>query len=227
MNYAIIPARGGSKRIPRKNIKQFAGKPMIAWAIETAKKSECFEEIVVSTDDEEIAEIANKYGAITPFQRPAEIADDYSPTLPVIRHAIKWLTENNKQPDKVCCIYPTTPFLKIDDLRTGLNTLSSENCDFVVSVTQYPHPIQRALKITANEKLQMLNPQQRLTRSQDLEDYFHDAGQFYWGHSKSWCDNDQIFGDNTRAVILPSERVVDIDTPRDWERAEAMCQYLL
>ncbi len=227
MNYAIIPARGGSKRIPRKNIKSFAGEPMIARAIKTAQKSNCFQEIIVSTDDSEISEIAKSFGASTPFTRPADISDDHTPTLPVIRHAIEWLMKNNCRVDNVCCIYPATPFLRAHDLTTGLETLTTLDCKFSVSVTRYAHPVQRAMKILDGKKLFMEYPEHSLTRSQDLEEYFHDAGQFYWGSSNSWLTNNQIFSDNTAPVIIPSERIIDIDTMEDWERAEAMSSYLL
>jgi len=181
MYLAVIPARGGSKRIPRKNIKLFYGRPMIAWSIEAAQKSGCFDNIIVSTDDDEIAEIARAYGATVPFKRPRELADDHTGTTPVIAHAADWHRTQGMALSAVCCIYATAPFVQAGDIRKGLQMLQAERCDYVFSVTSYPFPIQRSIRITAAGRVEMFYPDQFKTRSQDLEEAYHDAGQFYWG----------------------------------------------
>ena len=222
MRIAVIPARGCSKRIPRKNIKEFCGKPMIAWSIEAAIKSNCFERIVCSTDDEEIAAVANKYGAETPFLRPASLCDDYTATIPVIAHAIETLQQEKGSIDLVCCIYATAPFITPNDIKLGLEKLLAENADYCFSVTSYPYPIQRSFRITKNNRCEMFQPEMFEKRSQDLEEAYHDAGQFYWGRSNAWLEEKQIFSHNTTPYILPRCRVQDIDTPEDWDRAEKM-----
>ncbi len=222
MRLAIIPARGGSKRIPRKNIRPFAGKPMIAWSIEAALESGCFDQVIVSTDDNEIAEVSRAHGAAVPFMRPAELSDDYTATIPIIRHAIEWFQQQGTTPEKVCCIYATAPFIRVDDIRQGLDVLDSTGCDYAFSVTSYAYPIQRALRLTAAGRVEMLQPEHFNTRSQDLEEAYHDAGQFYWGKSTAWLESKPIFSPAAAPVILPRHRVQDIDTPEDWERAEWM-----
>jgi len=227
MRVAVIPARGGSKRIPGKNIKIFNGKPMLAWSITTALSSGCFDKVLVSTDSTDIADVAISFGAEIPFLRPADLSDDFTGTLPVMQHAVRWLLDNDQPPSEICCIYPTAPFIRGEDILKGLDTLSRNNSKFAVSVTSYPFPIQRAMKLNDQNRLAMVYPEHKMTRSQDLEERFHDAGQFYWGTQESWLSQDQIFGDNTVPVYLPPERVIDIDTPEDWTRAEAMCAYLI
>lgn len=222
MNLAIIPARGGSKRIPHKNIKLFGGRPMIAWSIAAARDSGLFDQIIVSTDDIQIAEVARAEGATVPFMRPPELSDDHTGTKPVIAHAISWLAENGTYPDLVCCIYATAPFVDADDLRRGLDSLRTTDADFAFSVTSYAAPIQRALKIRPDRRLEMFDPAQFETRSQDLEAAWHDAAQFYWGRAKAWHDAGPIFGPHAAPVIIPRQRVQDIDTPEDWELAERM-----
>jgi len=222
MNLAVIPARGGSKRIPRKNIKTFCGKPMIAWSIEAALASGCFDQIIVSTDDAEIAEVARQYGAAVPFMRPAELSNDYAGTIPVIRHAVEWLEANGEAPDNVCCLYATAPFVQPEDLRRGLDRLLAEGCDYAFSVTSYPFPIQRAIKITDNNRVEMFQPEHFHTRSQDLEEAYHDAGQFYWGTPSAWRAERPLFAEGSVPVLLPRHRVQDIDTEDDWVRAELM-----
>ncbi|WP_305966773.1 pseudaminic acid cytidylyltransferase [Marinobacter salsuginis] len=217
---AIIPARGGSKRIPRKNIKAFCGKPMIAWSIEAAKKSGCFERIVVSTDDAEIAEVARQFGAETPFLRPSSLSDDYTGTIPVIRHAVDWLSDNGSPVSEACCLYATAPFVSPEDLKRGQQMLQSEACSYAFSVTSYAFPIQRAIRITSKGRVAMFNPEHFQTRSQDLEEAWHDAGQFYWGAVEAWQDEKPIFSEEAVPVTLPRHRVQDIDTPEDWVRAE-------
>jgi len=220
MKVAIIPARGGSKRIPRKNIKNFCGKPMIAWSIEAAIKSGCFDRVVVSTDDEEIAAVAKEYGAEVPFMRPKELADDFAGTTPVIKQAIQWLNKNAEPPSFVCCIYATAPFVSAEDIQQGLKQLEQTQASYAFTVTSYAFPIQRAIKITAKNGIEMFTPAHFNTRSQDLEEAYHDAGQFYWGKAEAWLAETIIFGPDSTPIILPRHRVQDIDTPEDWERAE-------
>ena len=220
MRVAIIPARGGSKRIPRKNIREFCGKPMIAWSIGAAKASGCFDRIIVSTDDQEIADIATQWGADVPFMRPTELADDYTGTIPVIRHAVQWLDANESKVDYACCIYATAPFVSVADLQRGWELINGTGYDYAFSVTSYAFPIQRAIRITEQGHVSMFNPEHFITRSQDLEEAWHDAGQFYWGTAEAWCDERAIFGEGSLPVKLPRHRVQDIDTPEDWVRAE-------
>lgn len=222
MKIAIIPARGGSKRIPRKNIKSFFGKPVIAWSIEAAIQSHCFDRIIVSTDDEEIAEVARQYGAETPFTRPGELANDFVGTIPVIRHSVEWLEEHSSLPDKVCCIYATAPYIQPQDIVSGLEQLITSRCDYAFSVTSYPSPVQRAFRITEKQRISMFYPENFHKRSQDLEEAYHDAAQFYWGTSDAWRDERPIYGAASVPVILPRHRVQDIDTPDDWKRAELL-----
>ena len=220
MKLAIIPARGGSKRIPLKNIKPFCGKPMIAWSIEAALQSACFDQVIVSTDDAEIAEVARRWGAAVPFVRPAELSDDHTGTIPVIRHAIEWFNRQGQSVEQACCLYATAPFVTAEDLRRGLDVLQGNDCDYAFSVTSYPFPIQRAIRINAEGRVEMFSPEHFNTRSQDLEEAFHDAGQFYWGRADAWLQGEMIFSPHSLPVLLPRHRVQDIDTPEDWARAE-------
>lgn len=222
MRLAVIPARGGSKRIPRKNIKPFGCQPMIAWSIAAAKQSGCFDRIIVSTDDEEIAETAQAHGAEVPFMRPAELSDDYTGTIPVIAHAINWQNKQGETADEVCCIYATAPFLQATDLQRGLEILRTTGSNYAFSVTSYAFPIQRAIRITHDQRVEMFQPEYLNTRSQDLEEAWHDAGQFYWGQAQAWLMSMPIFSHHSAPVPLPRHRVQDIDTPEDWERAEWM-----
>ena len=222
MKLAIIPARGGSKRIPRKNIKIFFGKPMIAWSIEAALQSGCFDQVIVSTDDPEIAEVARQHGATVPFMRPAELSDDHTGTTAVIRHAVEWCNAQGQNAKQVCCLYATAPFVMADDIRRGLNILTDTGCDYAFSVTNYAFPIQRAIRITGQGRVEMFNPEHFNTRSQDLEEAWHDAGQFYWGRADAWLNDKVIFSQAAAPVSLPRHRVQDIDTPEDWLRAEWM-----
>jgi N-acylneuraminate cytidylyltransferase len=226
MKIAVIPARGGSKRIPRKNIKLFCGKPMIAWSIEAARASGLFDHIVVSTDDAEIAEVAKAHGAEVPFMRPAALSDDHTGTSSVVAHAIEWYREHGHMPDPVCCIYATAPFVTAADLQRGLQTLTDTGSDFAFSVTSYAFPIQRAIKLTQECRVEMFQPEHFNTRSQDLEEAWHDAGQFYWGRADAWLTGKPIFSTNAAPVMLPRHRVQDIDTPEDWVRAEWMFKAL-
>jgi pseudaminic acid cytidylyltransferase len=227
MKLAVIPARGGSKRIPRKNIKEFCGKPMIAWSIEAAIQSGCFDEVIVSTDDQEIADVARQFGASVPFMRPAQLSDDYTGTIPVIRHAIEWMRAQGRDVQQVCCIYATAPFVRAEDLCTGLQLLTEQESDYAFSVTSYAFPIQRAIRLTPAKRVEMFNPEHFNTRSQDLEETYHDAGQFYWGQADAWVEGRPIFAESSAPVVLPRHRVQDIDTLEDWERAEWMFKALL
>tara|TARA_B110000211_G_C14083019_1_gene555446 strand:+ start:1108 stop:1794 length:687 start_codon:yes stop_codon:yes gene_type:complete len=222
MNIAIIPARGGSKRIPRKNIKEFHGKPMIAYSIEAAVNSQCFDKIIVSTDDAEIAEIAIKHGAEVPFIRPDNISDDYATTLDVIKHAVEFTESQNWAVKNVCCIYATAPFLIPEFIQRGFIELTSANIDYAFSATSFPFPIQRALRLNDEQCVEMFQPEHFNTRSQDLEEAYHDAGQFYWGTAEAFIEKKAIFGSNSKAILLPRKRVQDIDTPEDWDLAEAL-----
>jgi N-acylneuraminate cytidylyltransferase len=220
MNVAIIPARGGSKRIPRKNIRPFCGQPMIAWSIQAAITSGLFERIIVSTDDPEIAEIAIRAGAEVPFERPAELANDHAGTLPVIRHAVDWLMQQGVPVTHACCIYATAPLLRAEDVRNARMMMEDPEFDFVFSITRFAFPIQRALKLGAENSLSMFWPEHELTRSQDLPAAYHDAGQFYWGTARAWRENERIYSSRCRGFELPEERVQDIDTEEDWRVAE-------
>lgn len=220
LRVAIIPARGGSKRIPRKNVKAFCGKPMIAWSIEAARVSSCFDQIIVSTDDEEIANVARDWGAAVPFMRPAELSDDFTGTLPVIRHAVEWLNQNDSPVKYACCLYATAPFVSAEDLQRGLQLIQKTGRSYAFSITSYAFPIQRAIRLTEAGRVAMFNPEHFQARSQDLEEAWHDAGQFYWGTADAWCEERPIFGADSVPVKLPRHRVQDIDTPEDWIRAE-------
>tara|TARA_B100000959_G_C14972111_1_gene620129 strand:- start:1284 stop:1976 length:693 start_codon:yes stop_codon:yes gene_type:complete len=222
MNVCIIPARGGSKRIPRKNIKLFHGKPMIAWSIEAAIKSECFDRIICSTDDEEIADVAKKYGAEIPFLRPKILSNDIIGTGPVVAHAIEYLKTSGEKVDLVCCVYATAPFILAEYLQESLQQIKNTNIDYCFSVTSYPYPIQRSIRITKEYRCEMFQPEMRNIRSQDLEDAYHDAGQFYWGKLDAWAKGSNVFSNKSMPYVLPRHRVQDIDTMQDWKMAELM-----
>ena len=228
MNLCVIPARGGSKRIPRKNIRLFDGKPMLAWPIKAAIDSGCFDRIIVSTDDDEIAEIAKSYGAEIPFKRPAQLATDTAGTTQVVAHAVKWHREEEGiLYENVCCLYATAAFSRAEDIKEGLRMLTKRKSDgFIFTATTYASPIQRALKLD-NETgyTRMREPNNFQKRSQDLEECYHDAGQFYWGSTKAWLQERNLFEDS-QMILLPRWRVQDIDTADDWERAIMMKKVL-
>ncbi len=226
MKLCIIPARGGSKRIPRKNIKDFQGKPIISYSIESALNSGCFDRVIVSTDDKEIAKVARQYGAETPFVRPLELADDYAGTIPVIKQAIEWFEENDTTPQMVCCLYATAPFVTPEILKNAFQQLQCSEADYCFSVTSFASPIQRALKITQTNRLEMFHPENFNIRSQDLEEAYHDAGQFYWGTPKAFKQQTPLFSEAASPYVLPRYLVQDMDTPEDWIRAELMYQAL-
>lgn len=219
-NVCIITARGGSNRIPRKNIKNFLGKPIIAYSIETALKSKLFNEVIVSTDDEEIAEIAKIYGATVPFYRSTENSDDFSGTAEVIIEVINELKNLGKNYVNVCCVYPTAPFITIDSLQKGYKLLVERNYDSVFPVCAFSFPIQRSLQMDSNGKVEMMWPENLMKRSQDLLATFHDAGQFYWVNSESILLSRKMYTDNSGAIELSELEVQDIDNQLDWDLAE-------
>jgi pseudaminic acid cytidylyltransferase len=225
MKVCVIPARGGSKRIPRKNIREFCGKPMLAWSIKAAQASGCFDQIIVSTDDSEIADVAHQWGAQVPFMRPEELADDFVGTTPVVAQAVQWYHDQGKGIMAVCCLYATAPFTEPGDIQRGLKLLEQVAVDrFVFTATSYASPIQRALRLDpASGEVHMWQPEEFKKRSQDLEPAYHDAGQFYWGRPLAWLSNRNLFEAST-PLLLPRWRVQDIDTEEDWIRAELMRQ---
>ncbi len=227
MKIAMIPARGGSKRIPRKNIKPFCGKPMIAWSIEAAKASCLFDRIIVTTDDNEIAEVARQWGAEVPFMRPSALADDHAGTAPVIAHATQWALDQGLDVASVCCIYATAPFIRVADLRRGWEELESGNWEYVFTATDFAAPIFRSFERMAEGGVQMFFPEHVLTRSQDLPIALHDAGQFYWGRTSAWLLKKRVFDRHTMPLVIPRWRVQDIDTQDDWERAEMFASILI
>jgi pseudaminic acid cytidylyltransferase len=227
MKLAVIPARGGSKRIPRKNIRLFNGKPAIAYPVLAALDSGCFDRVIVSTDDEEIAAIATEVGAEVPFLRPAAIADDHATTLAVVQHAIHALEATQSQSVQwTCCIYATALFVQPDDIRRGWELLREQQADYAFSVTSYAFPIQRAIRLTASGRVAMMHPEFLNTRSQDLEPAWHDAGQFYWGRAGAFTAGLPVLSEAAVPVVLPRYRVQDIDTEEDWQQAELMYQLM-
>lgn len=221
MNLLVIPARGGSKRIPRKNIRDFCGKPMIAWSIEAAQSSTLIDEVMVSTDDTEIADVARDCGALVSFKRPAELSGDHTPTKPVIQHAINQYTLSNPVPSYVCCLYPAAPFvtgLLIDEV---LSVLKDSSCDFSFPIKKFDHPIQRGFSFE-NDTLKMLDPNAMRSRTQDLEEFFHDAGQLYWGTYSAWMTASTIFESRCTGLNRPDFSGIDIDEQADWDLAEAI-----
>jgi N-acylneuraminate cytidylyltransferase len=220
MDIAVIPARGGSKRIPGKNIRQFAGRPMLAWSIDAARRSGLFDRIIVSTDDPRVADVALASGAEVPFVRPAKLADDHAGTAPVIAHAVAALG-GARTVRAACCIYPCAPFLSADDLLLALRMLNDGNAAFVYPVCKYPHPVQRAMRRRPDGTLAFLQPEAELVRTQDLEETFHDAAQFYWGRAEAWLSGARMHS-GAIGLPIPAWRVVDIDLPEDWTRAELL-----
>ncbi|TCK42746.1 N-acylneuraminate cytidylyltransferase [Paraburkholderia sp. BL8N3] len=225
MNIAVIPARGGSKRIPRKNIKEFGGRPMIAYAIRAALDAGLFEHVIVSTEDEEIARISESIGAEVPFLRPAALADDQTPTVPVVRSVIESCAALGWNVRDVCCVYPCVPFLEPDDLISAHRLLSSSGASYVFTVSEFPASPQRALRINEAGEVEPFLPEFQLVRTQDLEPLYFDAGQFYWGAAAAWLDGRKIHSHGV-AFVVPGWRAVDIDTPEDWERAARLYEAL-
>lgn len=219
-NVAIITARGGSKRIPRKNIKDFLGKPIIAYSIEAALKSGLFDDVMVSTDDEEIAEIAKNFGASVPFMRSAKNSDDFSGTTDVIIEVIEQLSSIGLVYENGCCIYPTAPFITNDSLQSSYEVMIKNNFDTVFPVCQFSFPILRSLQIDENQRVSMIWPENRKIRSQDMKPCYHDAGQFYWFNIKSLIKDKKLYSDNSGTIILTEMEVQDIDNEMDWKLAE-------
>jgi pseudaminic acid cytidylyltransferase len=221
MNVAFIPARGGSKRIPRKNIKLFKGKPIIGYTIEAALQSGCFEQVIVSTDDDEIAAVAESFGAIVPFRRPAEFANDHATTMQVVIHGIDWMLRNGLAPKKMCLMYATAPFITPVLLQESLALLDANpNKHYCFAVTEFAAPIQRGFSISPAGDIEMFQPEHLTTRSQDLIKAYHDAGQFYWGKTDAFLKNLPVFSAHSVPYLLPQHLVQDIDTLDDWQRAE-------
>ena len=217
---AIIPARGGSKRIPKKNIKPFLGKPIIAYSIECAIQSRLFDKVIVSTDDSEIAEISQNYGAEVPFLRSEKNADDHATTVDVIKEVLLRLNEFGNQYENCCCIYPTAPFVSVSRLNEAFELMNRNNYDVVLPVQKYSFPIQRAVKIHSNKKVSMFYSEHADSRSQDLEDSFHDAGQFYFFKTGEMITNEKLWTNNTGAIIISEMEGQDIDNFEDWKLAE-------
>jgi pseudaminic acid cytidylyltransferase len=227
VNVAVIPARGGSKRIPRKNIKEFCGRPIIAWSIETARQSRLFDHVMVSTEDADIAAVAVRWGAEVSFTRPAELADDDSDTTDVVAHAAQWSLDQGWPLAAVCCIYATAPFVQVSDLERGLQVLASGDWDYAFAATTFASPILRSFRQHPDGGIEMLFPEHYSTRSQDLTLALHDAGQFYWGRPSAWIEGKRIFDRHSHPVSIPRWRVQDIDDHDDWKRAELMFRQLM
>lgn len=220
MKICIIPARGGSKRIPRKNIKLFRGKPLIEWTIETAIASDLFDRIIISTEDSEIKDVALSAGAEVPFMRPLSLADDFTTTREVIIHALQELFDIKKLPEWTCCIYPSTPLLRVEDLIESFNTLEYNKLDFVFAAKYYDHPIEKAFFVSQDGELKRFFFEKKYDRTQDLIQALHDAGQFYWGKTNAFVENKDVISENSRPFILPNYLVYDLDTIEDWKRLE-------
>lgn len=219
MIIAILPARGGSKRIKKKNIKKFLNNPIIKYPITQILKSKIFDKVIVSTDNLEISKIARKNGAEVLFKRPKKLSNDYATTQQVIIHSIKWLKKNNFKPKIICCIYPTSVFFNANDLKKSYNLLLKKRNGFVISITNYNNSIERSFFLK-NGKIKMFYPKNYLKRSQDLKKSYHDAAQFYWGTTKSWLNIKNLFSKSTTPYIIPNSKTVDIDNPNDWIIAE-------
>lgn len=222
---AIIPARGGSKRIPRKNIKLFLNVPIIQYSISAAQKSKCFDEVMVSTEDSEIAEVASQFGASIPFYRSVQNSNDYAMLADVIEEVIDEYKKQGNLFKYICCLLATAPFITSDQIMNGFNILKSSGADAVVPVVRFGYPIQRALKIDEN-KLNMFWPENYNARSQDLKPSYHDAGLFYWLKTDSFLKGKKLFLANTVPMIISEEVVQDIDTDIDWKIAEFKFKYL-
>ena len=226
MTIALIPARSGSKRIPNKNIREFNNRPIIGWSIECALNSKLFHHIMVSTDDPDIARISIAEGAEVPFLRPKELADDHSGIMSVMRHSIEQIRKLGIRATEVCLIYATAPFIRIEDLKLGQNVLKNHQCDYAVAVTEFPSPIERALKIMSTGRITMFQPKHYLSRSQDLQTAYHDAGSFCWGKTVAWLEERPPYDNNTFPVYVPRYLVQDFDTIEDWVNAEWMYRSL-
>lgn len=223
MKIAVIPARGGSKRIPRKNIKLFRGRPMLAWSVAKALESGLFDQVVVSTDDDEIADVALSAGAAVPFRRPPELANDQTPTVPAIAHAVSACQALGWTVNVACCIYPCSPFVQVSDLVRAHTLLTERGADYVYPVTTFAHPVQRAMRQRADGSMEFVQPAHEMTRTQDLETLYHDCGQFYFGTAAAWLAHKRMHTAGI-GMPIPSWRVVDIDNDDDWHRAELLAE---
>ena len=224
-NLCIIPARGGSKRIPRKNIKPFMGKPIMAYSIEAAFKSGIFDEVMVSTDDEEIAQIAKQYGASVPFYRSSETANDYATTVDVLLEVIETYKQRGTIFDTICCLYSTAPFVTDNCLKEAYGKLS-EQIDGCFTIVEYSYPIQRSLRINAVGEVEMKYPEHLKSRTQDLEKTYHDAGQFYFVKTKTLIEEKTVWCKHTAPLVLSELEVQDLDTLTDWQLAEMKYELL-
>ena len=223
---ALIPARGGSKRIPGKNIREFRGKPMIAYSIAAALEAAVFDRVIVSTDSAAIAEVAEQYGAEVPFRRPAELADDHSTTASVIRHFLEWGDEAGVPVERLCCLYATAPFATAGHIRKGLEILVEHKVSSVFTVASHPASPFRALQLDEQGALRMVWPEYELTRTNDLPETYYDAGQFYWLDAGRFTASGRIYSDDARPLVLPRYLVQDIDTIEDWQMAELLHEIL-
>lgn len=221
---AVIPARGGSKRIPRKNIKAFAGRPMLSYAVSAALDSDLFDVVAVSSDDDEILSAAQGLGAVA-LRRPAELADDFTATVPVIAHAIQALETDHGMLDPVCCIYPAVPLLRPNEIVETRALLDATGGPYAFPIVEFPSVIQRALRLEGDHALSPFFAEFAGTRTQDLAAAYYDAGQFYWGRRQAWLSHLSIH-ENGRGLVIPQWRAVDLDTPEDWRRAELLHQVL-
>jgi len=226
MNVAIIPARGGSRRIPKKNIRVFAGRPMIEYSIEAALKSDIFDLVIVSTDSEEIAETALQAGAKVPFMRPAELAENYVSVVDVLHHTLTCLLRQGEVPELACCLTATAPFLKPEFIAEGYRLIKENDSDCVVSVTRFPFPIFRAFQKLESGRMSLIWPEHEFSHSDQLPEAYHDAAQFYWLNVPKFLTNKMLLGGDVIPVILPNYLVRDIDTYEDWETAELMHEVL-
>ena len=227
MTICVIPARGGRKRIPKKNIKSFSGRPMIQWSIDAAQESNIFDQIIVSTDDEAIADISKDLEALIPFKRSQELSDDYTNTTDVIADACRWAKEAGLDAEIVCCLYATAPFVRAADLIEAYRIIRASDWQYVFSVAEYSSPIFRSFQQTDTQGVKMFFPEYFESRSQDLPQALYDAGMFYMGRSDAWVQGLKIFENHSFPLKIPSWRVQDIDTPEDWMRAEQMAKYVL
>jgi N-acylneuraminate cytidylyltransferase len=226
MNIAIIPARGGSKRIKNKNVKFFFNKPVIYWSIKAAKQSKLFDKIIVSTDSKKIANICKKYNVEVPFLRPKILSNDKASTAKVVKHALLWFKNKGIFFDRVCCIYAAAPFISKKTIYKGLNLLKKKRKSFAFTVSSYPHPIQRALKIKKNGYLKPVWPSNVKIRSQEFQNRYHDAGQFYWGTCEAFMKEKNIFTNDSVPIYIPRYLCHDIDTLEDWKKAELVFKSL-
>ena len=223
---AIIPARGGSKRIPGKNYKMFNGKPIIASTIEKLKKSRIFDRIIVSTDSKKIASIAKRYGAEVPFRRPKFLSDDYTSGASVITHAVKFLIKEGCQFDYVCCVYPPNPFLQISDLKKGFRKIKLRKLNYVFSATIYRFPFFRSFTFSRKRGIKVLFKNKINKRSQDLKQIICDAAQFYWGCKEAWLQEKNLFTKGSDIITIPESRYHDIDTLENWKLAEKFSKHI-